>query len=123
MVNLHFLLLNLLAAYRNVDFNYFPSFHTQQVITCRVFDAGRNIGSFVDPNFFLLNNLNSIQVQMIHVLFVSINLVLTALKQYVSIYLLHIETQELITFRVFDAGSKTEFANNSLNFPKTGKLF
>ena len=29
----------------------------------------------------------------------------------------------IFTFRVFDAESKTEFANNSLNSPKTGKLF
>ena len=32
------------------------------------------------------------------------------------------ETQEVITFRGFDAGSKTEFTNNSLNSPKIGKL-
>ena len=30
--------------------------------------------------------------------------------------------RELITFHVFDAGSKTEFTNNSLNSPKIGKL-
>ena len=30
--------------------------------------------------------------------------------------------RELITFRVFDAGSKTEFTNNSLKSPKIGKL-
>ena len=29
----------------------------------------------------------------------------------------------LLTLQVFDAESKTEFANNSLNLPKTGKLF
>jgi len=34
----------------------------------------------------------------------------------------NIETREEITFRVFDAGSKTEFTNNSLNSPKIGKL-
>ena len=28
----------------------------------------------------------------------------------------------LITFRIFDAGSKTEFTNNSLKTPKIGKL-
>ena len=38
------------------------------------------IGSLVDPNFFSLENHNSIQVQMIHAIFISINLVLTALK-------------------------------------------
>ena len=32
------------------------------------------------------------------------------------------ETQEVITFRGFDVGSKTEFTNNSLNSPKIGKL-
>ena len=32
------------------------------------------------------------------------------------------ETREVITFRGFDAGSKTEFTNNSLNSPKIGKL-
>ena len=35
-------------------------------------------------------------------------------------YLLHKETWELITSRIFDPGSKTEFANNSLNSLKTG---
>ena len=39
-----------------------------------------------------------------------------------SNYFLRIETQELITFRVFYAGSKTEFTNNSLKRPKIGKL-
>jgi len=36
------------------------------------------IGSLVDPNFFSLHNY--IQVQIIHAIFISINLVLTALK-------------------------------------------
>ena len=36
-----------------------------------------------------------------------------------SDYFPRLETQESVTFRVFDAGSKTEFANNSLNSPKT----
>ena len=39
------------------------------------------IGSLVDPNFFFLNH-NSVQVQMIHILFILINLVLNALKQF-----------------------------------------
>ena len=30
---------------------------------------------------------------------------------------------QIFTFHVFDAESKTEFANNSLNWPKMGKLF
>ena len=34
----------------------------------------------------------------------------------------HIETPEVITFRVFDAGNKMEFTNNSLNSQKIGKL-
>ena len=34
----------------------------------------------------------------------------------------HVEMQELITFPVFDMGSKTEFTNNSLKSPKIGKL-
>ena len=37
-------------------------------------------------------------------------------------YLPHIETQEVITFLGFDAGSKREFTNNSLNSSKIGKL-
>ena len=32
------------------------------------------------------------------------------------------ETREVITFRGFDAGSITEFTNNSLSSPKMGKL-
>ena len=32
------------------------------------------------------------------------------------------ETWILITFRIFDVGSKTEFTNNSLKTPKIGKL-
>jgi len=32
------------------------------------------------------------------------------------------EKREVITFCGFEAGSKTEFTNNSLNSPKTGKL-
>ena len=39
-----------------------------------------------------------------------------------SNYFPHIETQKVITFRIFDAGSKTEFTNNSLKTPKIGKL-
>jgi len=39
-----------------------------------------------------------------------------------SNYFTHTETQEVITFRVFDTGSKTEFTNNSLNSPNIGKL-
>ena len=34
----------------------------------------------------------------------------------------HIERREVITFPGFDAGSKTEFTNNSLNSQKIGKL-
>ena len=37
-------------------------------------------------------------------------------------YFPRIETQKLITLRVFDAGSKTEFTNNSMKSPKIGKL-
>ena len=33
------------------------------------------------------------------------------------------ETRKLITFQIFDVESKTKFANNSLNLPKTGQLF
>ena len=32
------------------------------------------------------------------------------------------ETREVISFRGFDEGSKTEFTNNSLNSQKIGKL-
>jgi len=39
-----------------------------------------------------------------------------------SNYFPHIETRKVITFRIFDAGSKTEFTNNSLKTPKIGKL-
>ena len=39
-----------------------------------------------------------------------------------SNYLLHIEKWEVITFRVFDTGSKTEFTNSSLKLPKNKKL-
>jgi len=38
-----------------------------------------------------------------------------------SNYFPHLETQKVINFRGFDVESKTEFANNSLNLPKTGK--
>ena len=37
-------------------------------------------------------------------------------------YFPHIETRKVITFRIFDAGSKMEFPNNSLKTPKIGKL-
>ena len=33
-----------------------------------------------------------------------------------------IETRKVITFHIFDAGSKTEFPNSSLKTPKIGKL-
>ena len=33
-----------------------------------------------------------------------------------------LKMQKVITFRIFDAGSKTEFTNNSLKTPKIGKL-
>ena len=39
-----------------------------------------------------------------------------------SNYFLHIEPQKVITFRIFDVGSKTGFTNNSLKTPKIGKL-
>jgi len=39
-----------------------------------------------------------------------------------SSYFSHIETWKVITFRTFDAGSKTEFSNNSLKTQKIGKL-
>jgi len=39
-----------------------------------------------------------------------------------SNYFPHIETRKVITFRIFDAGSKTEFTNNSLKTPKIGEL-
>ena len=39
-----------------------------------------------------------------------------------SNYFPHIETRKVITFRIFDAGSKTEFTNNLLKTPKMGKL-
>jgi len=39
-----------------------------------------------------------------------------------SNYFPHIETRKVITFRIFDAGSKTEFTNNSLKTQKIGKL-
>ncbi len=39
-----------------------------------------------------------------------------------SNYFPHIETRKVITFRIFDAGSKAEFTNNSLKTPKIGKL-
>jgi len=39
-----------------------------------------------------------------------------------SNYFPHIETRKVISFRIFDAGSKTEFTNNSLKTPKIGKL-
>ena len=39
-----------------------------------------------------------------------------------SNYFPHIETRKVITFRIFEAGSKTEFTNNSLKTPKIGKL-
>ena len=39
------------------------------------------IGSLVNPNFFFLNH-NSVELQMIHILFILIYLVLTALKLY-----------------------------------------
>ena len=32
------------------------------------------------------------------------------------------ETREVITFRGFDTGSKTEFTNNSLNSPNSPKI-
>ena len=37
-------------------------------------------------------------------------------------YFPRFHTRQVITFRGFDAGSKTEFTNNSLNSPKIGKL-
>ena len=48
--------------------------------------------------------------------------VITYIQGYECNYFLRIETREEITFRVFKAGSKTEFTNNSLNSPKIGKL-
>ena len=39
-----------------------------------------------------------------------------------SNYFPHIETGKVITCRIFDAGSKMEFTNNSLKSPKIGKL-
>jgi len=39
-----------------------------------------------------------------------------------SNYFPHIETRKVITFRIFDAGSKTDFTNNSQKTPKIGKL-
>ena len=41
-----------------------------------------------------------------------------------SNYFPHIKTRKVITFRIFDAdaGSKTEFTNNSLKTLKIGKL-
>ena len=48
--------------------------------------------------------------------------VLPAFPYAASNYFPRIETREVITFCSFDAGSKTEFTNNSLNSPKIGKL-
>ena len=39
-----------------------------------------------------------------------------------SNYFPHIETRKVITFRIFDAGSRMEFTNNSLKTPKIIKL-
>jgi len=83
---------------------------------------------------------------MIHIFFIFINLVFTALKLFkmgkFTIFMSQfpffrnyfnyfprfynyfpvIETRELITFRIFDVGSKTKFTNNSLKSPKIVKL-
>ena len=89
------------------------------------------------PIFFSPKNHNSIQVHMVDELFLSINLVLTALKLF-KLVILHffllnllatyrnagsnyfpsfnaesnyfprIETRKVITFRIFDAGSKIQ---------------
>ena len=58
---------------------------------------------------------------MIHVIFILIYCVLAAVKLFKIDKFAFIRSQ--YTFHGFDAESKTEFANNSMDSPKTGKLF
>ena len=61
-------------------FGNFNELLVNSVLLAAYIDAASEKSVLTDPNFFSTKNHNSIQVHMVHELFLSINLVLTALK-------------------------------------------
>ena len=103
--------------------------------TFRIENAESKIRILCWPQFCFVNH-NSIQVQMIHAIFISINLVFTALKFfkigkftlfYFSIYLPHTETWILIILKICPRGilisSAIAFSRSRLMPSKSGLFF
>ena len=61
-------------------FGDFNELLVNSVLLAAYLDTASKKSVLTDPNFFLPKNHNSIQVHMVHELFLSINLVLTAVK-------------------------------------------
>jgi len=84
------------------NFGEFNELLANSVLLSEFLTRKVKIGSLVNPNFFSLNH-NSVEVQMIHILFILIYLVLTALKLF-KIVKFGLFTSQF-TFRVLKHGN------------------
>ena len=68
------------------SFSIFGDFNEILVNSALLSIHGKKKSVLTDPNFFSPKNHNSIQVHMVHGLFLSINLVFTAVKLFLYLY-------------------------------------